>query len=195
MAAGTARSQDRGVEWDDRPRHRKLGRKLIEVPVGFKMVQQWPDRRVARVRRRGKRWRGVSARDGTVWTTDKDGLIMGLLAAEMTARTGRDPNLLYASVTRDLGNSFYARIDAPASPEQKSILAKLDPAGIDATELAGEPIKAKLSRAPATTRRSAESNWSPRTVGFAARPSGTEDVYKILCGKLPKRRSPQANST
>ena len=104
---------------------------------------------------------------------------MGLLAAEMTARTGHDPNRFYASVTQDLGQSFYARIDAPATREQKARLAKLDPAELDAKDLAGEPIEAKLTQAPGNNepiggiKLVAENGW------FAARPSGTEDVYKI----------------
>ena len=104
---------------------------------------------------------------------------MGLLAAEMTARTGHDPNRFYVSVTQELGNSFYERIDAPATREQKALLAAFDPAGIDAKELAGEPIEAKLTRAPGNNepiggiKLAAENGW------FAARPSGTEDVYKI----------------
>jgi phosphoglucomutase len=104
---------------------------------------------------------------------------MGLLAAEITARTGHDPNLFYASVTQDLGQSFYARIDAPATPEQKARLATLDPAELDVKDLAGEPIETKLTKAPGNNepiggiKLVAENGW------FAARPSGTEDVYKI----------------
>jgi phosphoglucomutase len=118
-------------------------------------------------------------RDGSVWTTDKDGLIMGLLAAEITARTGHDPNQFYASVTHDLGKSFYERIDAPASREQKALLASLDPAGIDAKDLAGEPIDAKLNRAPGNDAAIGGLKVVARNSWFAARPSGTEDVYKI----------------
>ena len=91
---------------------------------------------------------------------------MGLLAAEMTARTGHDPNWFYASVTQDLGQSFYARIDAPATPEQKARLAKLDPAEVDVKDLAGEPIEAKLTQRPATTNPSAGSRWSLKTAGL-----------------------------
>jgi len=104
---------------------------------------------------------------------------MGLLAAEITARTGHDPSRFYASVTQDLGKSFYERIDAPATREQKALLAAFDLTKIDAKELAGEPIEAKLTRAPGNNERMggiklvAENGW------FAARPSGTEDVYKI----------------
>jgi phosphoglucomutase len=157
----------------------KLERKLIEVPVGFKWFSGGLiDGSLAFG---GEESAGASflRRNGSVWTTDKDGLIMGLLAAEMTARTGHDPNQLFASATQDLGKSFYERIDAPATREQKALLANLDPGEIDAKELAGEPIDTKLSRAPGNdepiggVKMIAKSGW------FAARPSGTEDVYKI----------------
>jgi phosphoglucomutase len=157
----------------------KLGRKLIEVPVGFKWFSSGLiDGSLAFG---GEESAGASflRRDGLVWTTDKDGLIMGLLAAEMTARTGRDPNRFYASVTRDLGNSYCARIDAPASRQQKSILANLDPADIDAMELGGEPIEVKLNRAPGNNEAIGGIKLVARNGWFAARPSGTEDVYKI----------------
>jgi phosphoglucomutase len=157
----------------------KLGRKLIEVPVGFKWFSDGLiDGSLAFG---GEESAGASflRRDGSVWTTDKDGLIMGLLAAEMTARTGHDPNRFYASVTRDLGKSFYERIDAPASDEQKALLASLDPAGIDTTELAGEPIEAKLNRAPGNNEAIGGIKLVAKNGWFAARPSGTEAVYKI----------------
>ena len=157
----------------------KLGRKLIEVPVGFKWFSSGLiDGSLAFG---GEESAGASflRRSGAVWTTDKDGLIMGLLAAEMTARTGHDPNQFYASVTQDLGKSFYERIDAPATRAQKALLAGFDLAGVDAKELGGEPIEAKLTRASGNDepiggiKLVAENGW------FAARPSGTEDVYKI----------------
>jgi phosphoglucomutase len=157
----------------------KLGRRLVEVPVGFKWFSSGLiDGTLAFG---GEESAGASflRRNGEVWTTDKDGPIMGLLAAEITARTGHDPNLFYQSVTRDLGQSFYERIDAPATRAQKALLAKLDPATLDATDLAGEPIQAKLTKAPGNDepiggiKLVAENGW------FAARPSGTEDVYKI----------------
>jgi phosphoglucomutase len=157
----------------------KLERKLIEVPVGFKWFSGGLiDGSLAFG---GEESAGASflRRNGSVWTTDKDGLIMGLLAAEMTARTGHDPNQLFAAATQDLGKSFYERIDAPATREQKALLANLDLARIDAKELAGEPIDSKLNRAPGNdepiggVKMIAKSGW------FAARPSGTEDVYKI----------------
>jgi phosphoglucomutase len=114
-------------------------------------------------------------RDGSVWTTDKDGLILGLLAAEITAKTERDPGEIYNLLTRDLGVPFYERIDAPATPAQTA----LSPDQIGLTELAGEPIRATLTAAPGNgaqfggIKMIAENGW------FAARPSGTEDVYKI----------------
>jgi len=157
----------------------KLGRKLIEVPVGFKWFSAGLiDGSLAFG---GEESAGASflRRDGTVWTTDKDGPIMGLLAAEMTARTGRDPQQFYASVTKDLGKSFYARIDAAASREQKTLLANLDPAHVDAKELAGEPIEAKFSRAPGNNQPIGGIKMMTKSGWFAARPSGTEEVYKI----------------
>ena len=118
-------------------------------------------------------------RDGTVWTTDKDGLIMDLLAAEITARTGKDPGEHYRVMTEHFGTPHYTRIDAPATPEQKARLEKLSPEAVRESELAGEPITAKLTRAPGNNapigglKVVAASGW------FAARPSGTENIYKI----------------
>jgi phosphoglucomutase len=157
----------------------KLGRKLVEVPVGFKWFSSGLiDGSLAFG---GEESAGASflRRDGSVWTTDKDGLIMGLLAAEMTARTGHDPNRYYASVTQDLGTSFYQRIDAPATPEQKKILANLEQSEIDTTTLAGEPIDAKLTKAPGNNAPIGGIKVVTKNGWFAARPSGTEDVYKI----------------
>ena len=124
----------------------------------------------------GRRFFGAT---GQVWTTDKDGLILGLLAAEITAETKRDPGEAYDDLTRELGLAYYERIDAPATPVQKELLKTLSPDQIDMTELAGEPIRARLTTAPGNglpfggIKVIAESGW------FAARPSGTEDVYKI----------------
>jgi phosphoglucomutase len=118
-------------------------------------------------------------RNGQVWTTDKDGLIPGLLSAEMTARTGRDPGELYRELTQKYGDPTYQRIDAAASREQKAKLGKLSPSQVTARELAGEPITAILTEAPGNhaaiggLKVTTENGW------FAARPSGTEDVYKI----------------
>ena len=157
----------------------KMGRKLVEVPVGFK----WFSKGLVEgtLAFGGEESAGASflRRDGTVWTTDKDGLIMGLLAAEITARTGMDPSQLYASVTADLGRSFYARIDAPATAEQKALLGKLDPSQIDATELAGEAVEARLTHAPGNNEAIGGIKIVTRDGWFAARPSGTEEVYKI----------------
>ena len=157
----------------------KLGRKLIEVPVGFKWFSNGlMDGSLAFG---GEESAGASflRRDGSVWTTDKDGLIMGLLAAEMTARTGHDPNQVYASATHDLGQSFYQRIDSPAARGQKELLAHLDPASFEAKELAGEPVEAKLNRAPGNNQAIGGIKLVAKSGWFAARPSGTEDVYKI----------------
>jgi len=114
-----------------------------------------------------------------VWTTDKDGIILGLLAAEITAQTGRDPGELYQDLAREFGTPIYERIDAPATPEQKSVLAKLSPQQVRATDLAGDKIQAVLTTAPGNgaaiggLKVVTEHGW------FAARPSGTEDVYKV----------------
>ena len=157
----------------------KLGRKLVEVPVGFKwFVDGLIDGSLGFA---GEESAGASflRRDGQVWTTDKDGIILGLLAAEITAKTKRDPSEAYDDITRELGLAYYERIDAPATPVQKELLKMLSPDQIDMTELAGEPIRARLTTAPGNglpfggIKVIAESGW------FAARPSGTEDVYKI----------------
>ena len=118
-------------------------------------------------------------RDGTVWTTDKDGLVPNLLAAEITARTGKDPGEHYQQLTAEFGTSYYTRIDAPATPEQKTRLEKLSPEAVVTAKLAGEPITAKLTAAPGDgapiggLKVVADNGW------FAARPSGTESIYKI----------------
>jgi phosphoglucomutase len=157
----------------------KLGRKLVEVPVGFKW---FVDGLIGgSLGFAGEESAGASflRRDGSVWTTDKDGIVLGLLAAEITARTGQDPGETYNRLTRELGLPFYERIDAPATAEQKELLKALSPDRIDMTELAGEPIRSKLIAAPGNgapfggIKVIADSGW------FAARPSGTEDVYKI----------------
>jgi phosphoglucomutase len=157
----------------------KAGRKLVEVPVGFKwFVDGLLGGGLAFA---GEESAGASflRRGGSVWTTDKDGIILSLLAAEITARTGRDPGELYNRLTAELGPSFYERMDADATPEQKSLLKTLDPERLAVRELAGEPVRAALTTAPGNgepiggIKIIAESGW------FAARPSGTEDVYKI----------------
>ena len=157
----------------------KRGRTLSEVPVGFKwFVAGLFDGSVCFG---GEESAGASflRRDGRVWTTDKDGLILDLLAAEITARTGRDPGEHYATLTAEFGAPLYTRIDAPATPEQKARLSKLSPASVAAATLAGEPITARLTHAPANgaaiggLKVTSENGW------FAARPSGTENIYKI----------------
>jgi phosphoglucomutase len=157
----------------------RLGRKLYEVPVGFKwFVDGLLDGRLSFG---GEESAGASfcRIDGTVWTTDKDGIVPALLSAEMTARSGRNPTELYRDLTRDLGAPAADRVEAPATPEQKEKLAKLSPQQIQITELAGEPIDKVLDRAPGNDapiggiKVIAASGW------FAARPSGTEDIYKI----------------
>src|SRR6185295_4424112 len=158
---------------------RKLGRPLVEVPVGFKWFVD--GLLEGSLGFGGEESAGASflRRDGTVWTTDKDGLLLGLLAAEMTAVTGRDPGELYRDLTAELGDPAYERIDAPATPEQKAILGKLAPEQVTATELAGEKIASRLTRAPGNDaplgglKVATENGW------FAVRPSGTEDVYKL----------------
>jgi phosphoglucomutase len=160
------------------------GRRLAEMPVGFKWFA--PGLADANLCFGGEESAGASflRRNGAVWTTDKDGLIMALLAAEITARTGTDPGLHYQSLEARFGPSYYTRIDAPAGPEEKARLASLSPEGVGATRLAGEPITARLTRAPANgepingLKIVAPSGW------FAARPSGTENVYKIYAESL-----------
>lgn len=157
----------------------ELGRKLIEMPVGFK----WFSAGLidGALGFGGEESAGASflRRDGSVWTTDKDGLTLGLIAAEITARTGKDPNKFYKSITRNLGKSFYKRNDAPASREQKKLLETLTVERLEAKELAGEPIEAKLTRAPGNNQPIGGIKVIAKNGWFAARPSGTEDVYKI----------------
>ncbi|MBL7180016.1 MAG: phosphoglucomutase (alpha-D-glucose-1,6-bisphosphate-dependent) [Pseudomonadota bacterium] len=156
-----------------------LNRKLSEVPVGFKwFVDGLLDGSYGFG---GEESAGASflRKDGTVWTTDKDGIIMDLLACEITAKTGKDPAQLYKELEDRFGSPVYERIDAPATVEQKAVFKKLSPEMITADQLAGEPIVAKLTRAPGNNasiggiKVVAENGW------FAARPSGTEDIYKI----------------
>jgi phosphoglucomutase len=158
---------------------KKLGRELREVPVGFKWFV--PGLFSGSYCFGGEESAGASflRLDGTVWSTDKDGLIMDFLAAEITARTGKDPGEHYRELTAEFGTPFYTRIDAPATPEQKARLQKLSPDAVKESDLAGEPITAKLTKAPGNQapigglKVVAESGW------FAARPSGTENIYKI----------------
>jgi len=158
---------------------RHLDHPLIEVPVGFKwFVSGLLDGSLGFG---GEESAGASflRRDGTPWSTDKDGLILGLLAAEMTARTGRDPGEIYRVLTEQFGAPVYERIDAPATPQQKARLAALSPEQVTASEFAGDPIDAKLNRAPSNGAPLGGLKVVTRRGWFAARPSGTENVYKI----------------
>ena len=158
---------------------KKLGRRLVETPVGFKWFVDGligGDFGFA-----GEESAGASflRRDGTVWTTDKDGLIAGLLAAEMTAVSGRDPGQLFDELTRELGAPFYARVDAPATSAQKNVLKSLSPEKLAMRELAGEPVRSAFSTAPGNGQPFGGIKVTTDNGWFAARPSGTEDVYKI----------------
>jgi phosphoglucomutase len=157
----------------------KVGRKLYEVPVGFKwFVDGLLDESLGFV---GEESAGASflRTDGSVWTTDKDGIILALLAGEITARSGRDPGELYRDLTREFGDPVYDRVEAPANAAEKAALSKLSPEQLKSTELAGEKIEAMLTKAPRNNasigglKAVAKSGW------FAARPSGTEEIYKI----------------
>jgi phosphoglucomutase len=155
------------------------GRRLLEVPVGFKwFVAGLIDGSIGFA---GEESAGASflRRDGGVWTTDKDGIIACLLAAEMTARSGRDPGESYRLLTERFGAPAYRRIDAPASPAQKAILARLSPEQVLAKELGGEPITARLTTAPGNGAAVGGLKVVTENAWFAARPSGTENVYKI----------------
>jgi phosphoglucomutase len=156
-----------------------LDRKLYEVPVGFKWFA--PGLFDGSVCFGGEESAGASflRRDGSVWTTDKDGLILGLLAAEITARTGKDPGAHYRDLTAAYGTPAYTRIDAPATPAQKAAFKKLTPEAVTAAELAGERITAKLTRAPGNGAALGGLKVVAGNSWFAARPSGTENVYKL----------------
>ena len=170
----------------------KLGRRLSEVPVGFKWFV--PGLVDGSFCFGGEESAGASflRHDGTAWATDKDGLIMVLLAAEITARTGKDPGEHYRELTADFGTPYYTRIDAPATPEQKAKLQKLSAEAVKESDLAGEPITAKLTKAPGNQapigglKVVAESGW------FAARPSGTENIYKIYAESFKSESHLQA---
>jgi phosphoglucomutase len=157
----------------------KLGRRLVEVPVGFKwFVKGLIDRLLGFG---GEESSGATFLrcDGTVWTTDKDGLVPNLLAAEITARTGKDPGKHYQELTAEFGTPYYVRIDAPATPEQKARLEKLSPEAVATDRLAGEPITAKLTAAPGNGAAIGGLKVVAANGWFAARPSGTENIYKI----------------
>jgi phosphoglucomutase len=156
-----------------------LGRRLVEVPVGFKWFV--PGLLDGSIAFGGEESAGAShlRRDGSVWTTDKDGILLALLASEITAVTGRSPGELYQDLVGKFGDPAYARIDAPATPEQKAVLGKLTPDQVKATELAGEPITDRLTTAPGNGAAIGGLKITTEHAWFAARPSGTEDVYKI----------------
>jgi phosphoglucomutase len=163
---------------------KRLGRTLREVPVGFKwFVSGLLDGSLGFG---GEESAGASflRRDGSVWTTDKDGIILDLLAAEITAATGQDPGVHYERLRGKFGTSYYTRVDAPATPAEKAALGKLSPEAVTATTMAGDPIVAKLTKAPGNgasiggLKVASDSGW------FAARPSGTENVYKIYAESM-----------
>ena len=158
---------------------RKLGRKLVETPVGFKWFVE--GLHSGSFGFAGEESAGASflKRDGTVWTTDKDGLILGLLAAEIMAKRGRDPSELYKELTSELGAPVYERIDVPASPPQKAALKALTPEQLNLTELAGDPVRVVHTKAPGNGQSFGGIKVETDYGWFAARPSGTEDVNKL----------------
>ena len=162
----------------------KLGRQLREVPVGFKWFA--PGLFDGSFCFGGEESAGASflRHDGTVWTTDKDGPIMDLLAAEITAQTGKDPGKHFRELTAEFGTPYYTRLDAPASPEQKAKLERLSPEAVKASSLAGDPITAKLTRAPGNNAPIGGLKVVSSSGWFAARPSGTENIYKIYAESL-----------
>ena len=161
-----------------------LGRQLLEVPVGFKWFV--PGLLDGSVAFGGEESAGASFLrfDGTVWTTDKDGILLCLLASEILAVTGKTPSQRYAELEAEYGSSVYQRVDAPATPAQKATLSKLSGDAVTATELAGEPITAKLSHAPGNGAAIGGLKVQTEHAWFAARPSGTEDVYKLYAESL-----------
>ncbi|MFJ6678395.1 phosphoglucomutase (alpha-D-glucose-1,6-bisphosphate-dependent) [Microbacterium sp. NPDC091382] len=161
-----------------------LDRTLLEVPVGFKWFV--PGLLDGSVAFGGEESAGASflRKDGTVWTTDKDGILLCLLASEILAVTGKTPSQRYAELEAEFGASAYQRVDAPASPEQKAALSKLSGDAVSATELAGDPVTAKLSHAPGNGAAIGGLKVQTEYAWFAARPSGTEDVYKLYAESL-----------
>jgi phosphoglucomutase len=157
----------------------ELGRQLLEVPVGFKWFV--PGLIDGSIGFGGEESAGASflRKDGTTWTTDKDGMILALLASEILAVTEKTPSQLYAELVERHGDPAYARIDAPANRDQKAKLATLSPADVSAGTIAGEPITGKLTTAPGNGAAIGGLKVTTPTAWFAARPSGTEDVYKI----------------
>ena len=169
-----------------------LGRRLYEVPVGFKWFS--PGLFDGSLGFGGEESAGASflRHDGTVWTTDKDGIILCLLAAEITARTGKDPGQHYRQIESQFGTSFYVRLDEPATPQQKARLAKLAPDAVNETALAGEPITGKFTRAPGNDAPIGGLKVVTQDGWFAARPSGTENIYKIYAESLKGREHLEA---
>jgi phosphoglucomutase len=157
----------------------KLNRKLVETPVGFKWFVEGLGSGAFGFA--GEESAGASflKRDGSVWTTDKDGIVMGLLAAEMIAKTGRDPSQLFTALTAELGVPFYERLDVAATPKQKNALKSVVPEQLNIRELAGDPVRAVRTRAPGNDQSFGGIKVETEMGWFAARPSGTEDVYKI----------------
>jgi phosphoglucomutase len=165
---------------------RSLGRELAEVPVGFKWFV--PGLLDGSLAFGGEESAGASflRQDGSVWTTDKDGMLLCLLAAEITAKTGEEPGVRYRQLVERHGTPYYTRLDAPATPAEKAALKRLSPAAVTAETLAGEPIRARMTEAPAGgaiggLKVTADNGW------FAARPSGTENVYKIYAESFKSR--------
>jgi phosphoglucomutase len=167
-------------------------RKLSEVPVGFKWFAEGLF--TGAYCFGGEESAGASflRQDGTVWTTDKDGPLLALLAAEITARTGKDPGEHYREITARFGDPLYTRIDAPATPEEKAALKNLTADAVTATELAGEPILARLTRAPGNDAPIGGLKVTAANGWFAARPSGTENIYKIYAESFRDERHLQA---
>ena len=157
----------------------RLGRKLMETPVGFKWFVD--GLMSSSIGFAGEESAGCTflRRDGSIWTTDKDGIIAGLLAAEMTAVTGKDPGQLYQDLTTEFGDPAYERIDSPATPEQKTVLSRLTASDVTETQLAGEKIDSIITTAPGSTDSIGGVKVSTASSWFAVRPSGTEDVYKL----------------
>jgi phosphoglucomutase len=166
---------------------RKLNRKLVETPVGFKWFVEGLGSGAFGFA--GEESAGASflKRDGSAWTTDKDGIVMGLLAAEILGRTGRDPSQLFGILTAELGVPYYERIDVPATPKQKSALKALGPEQLDMRQLAGEPVSAIRTRAPGNDQSFGGIKVESEAGWFAARPSGTENVYKIYAESFRDR--------
>jgi phosphoglucomutase len=158
---------------------KKLNRKLVETPVGFKWFVDGLG--AGSFGFAGEESAGASflRRDGSVWTTDKDGIILGLLAAEILARKGKDPSQLFDELTSELGVPFYERIDVPATLQQKNALKAVSPSQLDIKELAGDPVRATWSKAPGNGQPFGGIKVETEMGWFAARPSGTEDVYKV----------------